>query len=720
MTADDLEKNSETEGDIGRADFFPHSETARDPGGAPGFVRETVSRRMERARSPRFTERVVQVDARASSRSRRGTASGRKFTELPVERSDTSPCADSPDISRVDAPDESAPSVFEDRNTADASVYVSETVPESDPPARTFASRPGRLRFGGDKTSDTPKPSPGEAKAKIDAPSEPGFGKGKKSLDPNIAPAAGKPTRARLKAEQASGKLDKAKEKLPSKRRKRPRLVFDGKKNRPKRELYFEKEVKPMREHLKGPVVTRPVRAAGNAAAAYGHGKLYLVEHENVAVKAAHRSEALAEGGLRALHRSRKTAPYRKVERLTRRTTRLGIKADFRDALRDNPNLRSNILSRAAQKRRIKKRYAKAARDAVKNAGRVKRTGDIAGRAASIAVRAAMRHPVVFIAVGGILLLFCLISALFASCSDMSAGAGSAITASIYLAEDADADGAELLYTELETDLRLQIMNIESDISGFDEYRYNIGDISHNPYELLAYLTARFRDFTLSGIDAELRDLFAEQYTLAFAESALTRYRTVTRTDPGTGESFEDTEAYDWRVLTVTLTARSFTDIVTERITDAEQLRHYDILMQTGGGLRYAGNPLGFGWIGNISDYYGWRVHPVTGAKNYHKGVDIAVPVGTDIYAAHDGTIDAGYDAGGYGNYVTLTGPGGLVTKYAHLADVLVADGRTVKAGELIARSGNSGRSTGPHLHFEVLRNGLYLSPIFFSDTGDN
>jgi hypothetical protein len=170
-------------------------------------------------------------------------------------------------------------------------------------------------------------------------------------------------------------------------------------------------------------------------------------------------------------------------------------------------------------------------------------------------------------------------------------------------------------------------------------------------------------------------------------------------------------------VLTVTLTARSLTDVVAGRM-DAEQLQHYSALMRTKGARQYVGNPLGFGWLGYVTSGYGWRVHPISGEKNIHRGVDIGIPTGTEIHAGHDGTVSFGYDAGGYGNYVTLTGTDGLVSKYAHLDSVLAANGQTVKKGDVIALSGNTGNSTGPHLHLEVLRNGIYLNPLYFADVG--
>jgi murein DD-endopeptidase MepM/ murein hydrolase activator NlpD len=228
----------------------------------------------------------------------------------------------------------------------------------------------------------------------------------------------------------------------------------------------------------------------------------------------------------------------------------------------------------------------------------------------------------------------------------------------------------------------------------------------------MAYLTAKYQDFTYAGVESELRSLFGEQYQLAFTESIETRYA-----DPDDANEDGDYEPYDWRVMTVTLTARSFADVVYSRMS-AEQRQHYDMLMRSRGARQYLANPLPFGWLPYVTSSYGWRVHPISGEKNYHKGIDIGIPTGTEIRAGQDGVISVGYDAGGYGNYVTITDSDGLVSKYAHLDSALVSDGQSVKTGDLIAKSGNSGNSTGPHLHLEVIKNGQYLNPAYFSDCG--
>ncbi len=107
--------------------------------------------------------------------------------------------------------------------------------------------------------------------------------------------------------------------------------------------------------------------------------------------------------------------------------------------------------------------------------------------------------------------------------------------------------------------------------------------------------------------------------------------------------------------------------------------------------------------VGEISSPFGWRINPVTGKRQLHKGIDIAAPTGAPILAASDGIVsDAGWDDGGYGNFVELRHLDGSLTLYAHTNRVLVAKGQQVSQGQIIAEVGSTGRSTGPHLHFEV------------------
>ena len=115
-----------------------------------------------------------------------------------------------------------------------------------------------------------------------------------------------------------------------------------------------------------------------------------------------------------------------------------------------------------------------------------------------------------------------------------------------------------------------------------------------------------------------------------------------------------------------------------------------------------------------ISSKFGPRIHPITGRCKIHTGVDFSANNGTPVKAAASGTITKASYYSGYGNYVSINHSGNLKTAYAHLSRILVKNGQYVKQGQIIAYSGNSGNSTGPHLHYEVIKNGKHINPLSF------
>jgi murein DD-endopeptidase MepM/ murein hydrolase activator NlpD len=117
------------------------------------------------------------------------------------------------------------------------------------------------------------------------------------------------------------------------------------------------------------------------------------------------------------------------------------------------------------------------------------------------------------------------------------------------------------------------------------------------------------------------------------------------------------------------------------------------------------------GWI---TSGYGYRSSPFTGEKTLHKGVDVASPVGTPVYAPADGVVIFTGDKSGFGNFIMIAHGYGVVSRYGHNAQNLVQSGQKVRRGDQIATVGESGRTTGPHLHYEVLVNGLYTDPKKF------
>ena len=524
-------------------------------------------------------------------------------------------------------------------------------------------------------------------------------------------------SKAKRQADRSARKLETAKDNLPRKRKLRAGLVYNEKTGKAKRKLYFESEVKSQAEHLKGPLPLRPVKAAGNSVFALGHRKIFQAERENVGTEAAHKVEILAEGGVRYALRLRKTAPYRKVERLERKAARKSKTLTYRQALSENPKLKSNILARALQKQKIKRDYAKAVREAQKSARKTKKAASTVSGAGRAIVGAVRRHPLAAVVVILISLLFFALMSLIGAFGSLGSGGLSGILTASYLAEDTDVDMAELIYSEWEADILEQIANTESTYSGYDEYRYSIAEISHNPYELMAYLTVKYQNFGYDAVIAYLREMFDEQYTLTFTPSVETRHNSVTTLDPDTGESYETQEAYDWYVLEIKLTARSFSDVTISRLSGGEYA-HYALLMQTKGSRQYIGSPFGFDWLSCVTSYYGYRVHPISGEIDLHRGVDIGAAQGTEIRSGQDGTVTFAGWSGDYG-YVTVIDDGkGLLSKYAHCETLFVTAGQEVKMGDVIAAVGSTGNSTGPHLHIEVMKNGVYLNPLFFMDTG--
>jgi murein DD-endopeptidase MepM/ murein hydrolase activator NlpD len=113
-----------------------------------------------------------------------------------------------------------------------------------------------------------------------------------------------------------------------------------------------------------------------------------------------------------------------------------------------------------------------------------------------------------------------------------------------------------------------------------------------------------------------------------------------------------------------------------------------------------------------VSSGFGSRFHPIDRKMKFHGGLDLAVPTGTKVKAAADGIVKFAGVQGGYGNLVVIEHPDGRETRYGHLKQILVSEGEKVSAGQQFALSGSTGKSTGPHLHFEVRENGQVVNPL--------
>ena len=307
-------------------------------------------------------------------------------------------------------------------------------------------------------------------------------------------------------------------------------------------------------------------------------------------MEGAHKSEELAEKGakygarkIREGYRSHKLKPYRAAAKAEKAAEKANVNYLYHKALHDNPQLTSNPLSRFMQKQQIKRQYAKAAKTG--GAAAAKGSAKAAKQTAKKTEQAAAfvaRHPAgVGIAVAA-LLLFIMVSAGLSSCGAMFSGMMNGVVGTSYTSEDSDLIATENNYAAMENELQSRIDTIESEYPGYDEYRYDLDNIGHNPHELASYLTALLQSYTPQSAQAELDRIFNEQYTLTITEEVEIRYRTETSTDPETGETTSEEVPYEYYILNVKLTNTPLSSIAQERLT-AEQLEMYRVYLETSG-----------------------------------------------------------------------------------------------------------------------------------------
>ena len=300
-------------------------------------------------------------------------------------------------------------------------------------------------------------------------------------------------------------------------------------------------------------------------------------------------AERMGKYGVRKVkegYRSHKLKPYRKAAQAEKAAAKANASFYYYKALHDNPQLRSNPLSRFMQKQKIKREYAKAARKG--GAATAKKAAESTRKAAKKAAeetrKAALfvaRHPVgVLIAIAA-LLLFIIIFAGLSSCSSMFSGAVNGVVGTSYTSEDSDLVAVENNYAAMENELQAEIDNIESTHPGYDEYHYDLDAIGHNPHELASYLTALLQSYTPQSAQAEIERIFDMQYTLTLTEEVEVRYRTETRTD-SEGNSYTVEVPYNYYILNVKLETRPITSLAPELLND-EQLEMFRVYMETSG-----------------------------------------------------------------------------------------------------------------------------------------
>ena len=394
------------------------------------------------------------------------------------------------------------------------------------------------------------------------------------------------------------------------------------------KKLKSEQEVKAKKNAAasgkKGGKPKKPGNLAADALSAKAHQSVRNADQDNNSgVKAAHFTEGSAEGAARAGSRfqyGRKLRQYKKLERLEKKADKDAVDSIFAERMKSDPQAGSNLFSRWRQKQAIKKGYAAAKAGAAAAENTASGTAKAAQGTVSITEKAfqfVQSHSHIIIGIAAVGLLVLVIAGSVSSCSVLINGGGNVVLGTSYTAEDEDLKGAETDYTKLEDKLRKQIDRIETDHPGYDEYRYNLAEIGHNPYELASLLTVEFENYTRSQVQARLQSIFEAQYELKLEEKVEIRTRKETRVGyrynpiTGTGHTYtyQVTVQYEYKILNVTLLNRGVDYVARNSGLTDDQLERYEVTLECRGnrddlfaGIAFA-TPDGAGSSGEYQDY---------------------------------------------------------------------------------------------------------------------
>ena len=394
------------------------------------------------------------------------------------------------------------------------------------------------------------------------------------------------------------------------------------------KKLKSEQEVKAKKNAAasgkKGGKPKKPGNLAADTISAKAHQSVRNADQDNNSgVEAAHFTEGSAEGAARAGSRfqyGRKLRQYKKLERLEKKADKDAVDSIFAERMKSDPQAGSNLFSRWRQKQAIKKEYAAAKAGAAAAENTAAGTAKAAQGTASMTEKAfqfVQSHSHIIIGIAAVGLLVLVIAGSVSSCSVLINGGGNVVLGTSYTAEDEDLKGVETDYTKLEDKLRKQIDRIESDHPGYDEYRYNLAEIGHNPYELASLLTVEFENYTRSQVQARLQSIFEAQYELKLEEKVEIRTRKETRVGyrynpiTGTGHTYtyQVTVQYEYKILNVTLLNRGVDYVARNSGLTDDQLERYEVTLECRGnrddlfaGIAFA-TPDGAGSSGEYQDY---------------------------------------------------------------------------------------------------------------------
>ena len=403
----------------------------------------------------------------------------------------------------------------------------------------------------------------------------------------------------------------------------------------------------------------------------------------------------------------------------------------------------SNWFSRWRQKQDIQKSYRAAARSgstAAQTAGGQKAASNgttaaksgmeqvidkgksVVSTAVNGIANFAKSNAHVLLIVGVFLLLLLLVMSAFSSCSILFSGTTQVSGQTIYTAEDRDIRGAENDYKKLEKELDKKIKRTSTDHPGYDEYRYHLDAIEHDPWQLTSFLTTLYDDYTRSEVQAKLKETFAKQYKLTTWVEVQTRYRTVVMIDIFTGIPYTVQVPYEYRIFHTKLVNKGLEVVIREEL-DNDQWKRYEIFQDTLGGRPYLFNgglpPGGSDGSGAPGIDYQVSAEALTDSEFAAIYKEAQKYVGTP-YVWGGSTPETGFDCSGYvcwvynqnGYDVGRTTANGLWNKSQHISEA------EAKPGDLVFFEGTYDTPGKSHVGI-YLGNGMMVSagdPIKYAD----
>lgn len=417
------------------------------------------------------------------------------------------------------------------------------------------------------------------------------------------------------KAEKATSKAEKAVDKVTPKKHRKLRQESDISAKRTEKLRFGKAKHEEPTKPTTGKKLLKD--APGQTVSSVLHREIAKNEEDNVGVQATHQTEQAAETAYHAVDYAmygHKMKAYDKAEKLVKKSDKANVNALYQKFKKDNPTASSNPLSRWQQKQAIKKEYAamragKGSKAAASGAGKGAKKGTqkaVDGLKNLGQKLVNMANKKVLFIILGIALLVMIFAGMFSSCTAMFNAGGQMMVGTSFTAEDEDILGTEEDYTGMEDDLREEIDNIESTHPGYDEYRYYLDEIGHNPYELAAYLTVKYEAYTREQVQAEIARLFEEQYELKLETIVERRSTTTTNPDGSTSTTY-----YNYYILNVTLVNKGLGTVIDSSGLTDDQKKRYEVVLEL---------------MGNRPDIFGDDIYATPGGGSTGEYTDYDIP----------------------------------------------------------------------------------------------